>query len=310
MPTLLNAVNCKKYELGTGLVDCEPFFQEPKAFIITPMSWSMPVTETFDLDYVVSKIQDGTFVPFLNAVQFTENTAEPTRQDYTGGNRRTNRNGNPDYTFEYDNGTGFHAAAYSYNGYKGRVIIIDQAGTVQLQRNAASTVITGFYADDIWTRTYRQQAGDTRPATMIDVHLGNTEEFNRQMTLISSDTIGSNLNSDIYGVISVSIGIVTASVGNGLTVDVKSVNNTTFGVQGLDLNVFEIYNVTTNTVSTPIQAIESTTVAGRYKLADGLATAGQNIIVRTKSFALGYAGKPDDSNLLYRGQSTATVVTA
>lgn len=306
MPTAINAVNCKKYEAGLGLIDCEPFFGEPRAVIVTPPNWSLPVTETFDLDYIVEQVQNGVFVPFLNAVQFTENTGDSTKQDYTGGNRRTVRNANPDYTFEYNNGIAWHAAAYSYNGYKGRVIFIDKAGNMQLQRNVAGTQIMGFLADDINTRTYRQAAGDTSAGTMLDVHLDNPEEFNRQMVMVSRDTLGTNINSELNGIISVKVVVNSASVLNGVVVDITAIANSSFGIEALLVGNLEMLNVTTGVVSAITTATPSTSVIGRYTLVPTTApVAGNTVVVRTKNFGLNQATLLVDSSpaQLYKGTS-------
>lgn len=313
MPTLINAVNCKKYVAGLGLIDCEPFFGEPKSVFVTPPSWSVPVSTTIDLDYIVTQVQNGVFIPFLNAVQFTENTGDPTRQDYTGGNRRTVRNANPDYTFEFDNGISWHTAAYSYNGYKGRVILVDKAGNIKLQRNVAGDTLTGFLADDINTRTYRQASGDTSAGTMLDIHLDNPEEFNRQMVMISRDTLGTNINSELNGVINVKIAVVSASVANDIVVDITAVANSSFGIEGLLLGNLEMLNVTTGVVSNISVATPSTTIIGRYTLEPTIApTATDEIKVRTKNYGLNQATLIVDSSpaQLYKGESAEFTVTA
>lgn len=311
MPIAINAVNCKKYENGTGLVDCEPFFGEIQSVIVTPPNWSLPVTETFDLDYVVSKVQDGTFVPFLNTVQFTENTGDPARTEYSGGRRRTNRNANPDYMLDYDNGLGYHVASYSYNGYQGRVFFIDKSGNIQIQRNVSGTSIMGFLADDINTRTYRQQAGDTRPATSLEIHLANPEEFNRQMVLISVDSINANLNSELRGVVSVKLTVVSATA-TSVVVDVESVNNKVFGIEALAFGNFEINNVTDNAITTVGAATPSTAKEGRYTLGTFSPTlaASDSIIVQTKGYAINNATLITDSTQLYKGTSEPFTVTS
>lgn len=314
MPTLINAVNCKKFVLGTGLVDCEPFFGTPTSVMLVKPNWSLPVDDsaTFDLDYIVARVQDGTFVPFLKSKGFTENTPEPTRQDYPQGQRRTTRNGLPDYTFEYDNGLGFHKAGYSYNGSNWNVIIFDEAGNAQLQSNVAGTAVMGFSASDINTRTYRQRNGETAAATMIDIQLASAEEFNRQMVMIGVEQINANINSELRGVVSVKPVIVSASVANGIVVDVLSVNNTTFGIEALLLGNFEIYNVTDNVVTNVSAAVASTSIPGRYTLTSAAVAPGATDVIRvqTKGYSLGNATLLAGSTQLYKGQSDVFTMVA
>lgn len=313
MPTAINAVNCKKFVLGTGLVDCEPFFGQPTSALLVKKSWQLAVddSDTFDLDYIVARVQDGTFVPFLSAKGFTENTPDPTRQDYPQGQRRTIRNGNPDYTFEFDNGLGFHKASYSYNGSSWNVILFDQVGNAMLQSNVAGTILTGFSASDINTRTYRQAAGDTAAATMLEIQLANPEEFNRQMTLINVADINANINTELRGVISVNINIVSASAASGVVVDVTSVNNSIYGIEALLLGNFEMHNITDDVVSNISTAVASGTVAGRYTLTPTTPPSNGDVIqVATKGYSLGNATLLVGSTQLYKGISTEFTATA
>lgn len=314
MPTLINAANCKKFVLGTGLVDCEPFFGQPTTAMLVKKSWQLPVDDsaTFDLDYIVARVQDGTFVPFLSAKGFTENTPDPTRQDYPQGQRRTIRNGNPDYMFEYDNGLGFHKAAYSYNSSSWNVILFDQVGNAQLQSNVAGTILTGFAASDINTRTYRQASGDTAAGTMLEIQLASPEEFNRQMTLVAVADIGANINSELRGVVSVNINIVSASVASGIVVDVTSINNTAFGIEALLLGNFEVYNVTDDVITNASAAVASTTILGRYTITSAATApaATDEIRVQTKGYSLGNATLLAGSTQLYKGQSGVFEMTA
>lgn len=318
MPTNINAVNCKKFVLGTGLVDCEPFFGTPTSVILVKPNWSLPVDDTavFDLDYIVARVQDGTFVPFLASKGFTENTPDPTRQDYPQGQRRTIRNGLPDYAFDYDNGLGFHKAAYSYNASNWKVILFDEKGNAQLATNYAGTAITGFSASDINTRTYKQRNGDAAASTMLEIQLASTEEFNTQMAMVGVDTINGNVTTELRGVISVfpaSVpAIISASVANGIVVDVRSANNTSFGIEALLLGNFEIFNVTENVVTNVTTATASTTIPGRYTLVSAAtAPAATDVIrVQTKGYSLGNATLLAGSTQLYRGQSGVFTMVA
>lgn len=313
MPTQINAVNCKKFIKGTGLISCEPFFGEITSAFLTSKSWKLSLddAEDFDLDYVISKVQDGTFIPLLQKEEFTENTGEPTRKDFSGGKRRTIRNANPDYTLEFDNGIAYHGNVYTLNDGSWNVFFVDNSGNVQIQRNVAGTAIMGFDADDVNVRTYRQQQGDNSAGTLVDIHLADPEAFNRQMVMISRDEINANLNSEVLGVVSVEMTVVSATA-TSVVVDVKASNNTKYGIEALEATNFEIYNGTDDAVATVSTATASTTVLGRYTLSTFSPTLATSdvIQVQNKGYSLGQSTLIADTAQLYKGQSPEFTVTA
>lgn len=312
MPTAINSVECKKFVKGTGLVSCEPFFGQPTSIFLTAPGWSLPTatTASFDKEYIVQQIQGGVFIPFLNTVSFTENTPDPTRQEYTGGKRRTIRNGNPDYMFEFDNGVGFHTAAYSYNGGKFGAILFDEVGNAQLIASIDLATLYAIGLSDVNTRTYRQQSGDTASATMLEVQVESPEVFNRQMVIIPVEQIGVNVNNEVFGVVSVKINIVTASVANGIVVDVTAANNPKFGIRNLVMGSFQVANLTDDVTSSVSAAVESTSVPGRYTLTVTATPpgAGDSIQVMTYQYNADQSVRIPQTNQLYRGISPETMV--
>lgn len=313
MPTAINSRACKKYEAGTGLVDCELFFGEPSSFFLVRRGWTLNAnTTTLDKEYIINAIQSGTFIPFQATRAFTENTPDPTRQDYSGGERRTIRNGNPDYTFEFDNGVGFHAAAYSYNGGSFDLINVDRSGNLQLQRSIDNTTLKGFRISDLNTRTYRQRSGDTAAGTMVEIQLADVEAFNKQMALISVETLGVNVNDEVRGVVSVNMKVVSADVSDGtVVVDVTAVNNNQTGIRALTVDQFDLFNVTSNALVAITSVDESLTIAGRYTITPtAMPAAGQVIKVQTDGFNVGQAARISGSAQLYKGESANFTVTA
>lgn len=132
--TVVNGQNCKKVVLGTGTVDCEIKLSQPYSIIRVPNNWSFDVTSSgagFNLEYAIQQTQGGVFAPFLKTLEFTDNTADPTTEEFQGGATAVIRNGKPTYQMRFNNGIGFHKAAYSYNGFgTNSVILVDKAGNV------------------------------------------------------------------------------------------------------------------------------------------------------------------------------------
>jgi len=247
---LINAVNCNKDNLGLGIVECEARLKDFKSFILVPKSWRLSIAELATLTYtqMVGFVQDDTWQPFLNAVEFVNNTPDPTTKEYTGGVMSVIRNGKPQYSFEFDNGIGFQKAAYSKNSFNQyNVLLVDSAGTLVGATSADGLSFIGLTASMVNTRTYVPQVGDETAKTLVEFQLSNEDQFNKRMALLTVDQTNVDINSELMGVIGVNI-TGTASVANGFVVDVTAVNNTIFGIEALDETNFRIRNTATNTV--------------------------------------------------------------
>lgn len=311
MATQINALNCKKVKLGTGLIPCEIRFRQPKTILRTDPSWSFdPATETFNLAYVVSKIQDGTFTPFKNTIEFTENTADPTTQEYQGGDTFLVRNGKPTYAFAYDNGVGFHKAAYSYNGNRqNSVILVDKVGNVGVLSNVAGTKLSAHLTNMFNTRTMTMEAGDTSARTTLEFQIANEEAFNSRFTVISVDEIGADLNEEIDGIISVNIE-GTAAAGDPIEITVMGENNSIYGIEGLTASNFRVRNAVTNAVVT-LTSVTAGATPGAYTLTPTTPTvAAQKLIVETYDDDADVAVALVGDTVLYKGESPEITVSA
>jgi len=306
----INALLCNKAVFGTGLVPCELKLKDFKSFIIVPNSWSVNVTSgTFDKEYVIAQIQAGIFVPFLNALEFTNNTPDVTTKEYQGGIMSVIRNGKPQYTFEYDNGIGWHKAAYSYNSFQGySVLLVDSTGTIVAASSVDGTILTGFKLSMLNTGTYTPQVGDETAKTLISFQIANEEQFNRRMALITAEEAGVDINSEISGVIGVTI-TGTASVANGINVQVNAGNNTIFGIEGLTAANFRFTDTTTNTVLDIDSATPGTEPGSYVFVMDDPLVATHTIKVETYDLTASVATALVGESQLYRGVSPAITVT-
>lgn len=315
--TITNGANCKKFVLGTGMVDCEIRPSQPISVIRVPNNWSFDLTNNgagFNLEYAIGQTASGIFAPFLNTIEFTNNTPETTTQDYQDGGTAVVRNGKPTYMMSFNNGLGFHKAAYQYNGYgTNSVLLIDSVGNVWGQINDAGTVLRGFPTNMFNTATYQPKAGDTNAATNISFQIKDEDAFNRNLVLISREDIGANLNNELLGVVSVNIEVRSADVSDGtVVIKVTGVNNPKFGIQALNsVGAWDLVNVTANTISAISNVAASTTEAGVYTLTPTtMPTVGQVIQIQTKQFGLGEAYRVSPSAQLYRGISPEKTTVA
>lgn len=308
----INSKNCLKLLLGTGMVPCELKLKDFKSFLLVPKSWSLNVlTGTFDSEYVVSQIQNGTFVPFLNTVGFVVNTPETTTKEYPGGIMAAIRNGKPLFSFEYDNGPAWHGAAYSYNSFQAwNVLIVDSAGTIIALSSADKTKITGFPLSMLNTATDTPQVGDETAKTIITFQIANEEAWNTRKALLTTDISGVDINTDVNGIVSV-IMTGTSSVANGHKLKVVADSNETYGIMALATTNIRARNTVTNTVM-PITTVAETTPEDYTVTFTTPPTAGVKFVYETYDAT---ATPPTATaligdNLLYRGVSDEITVVA
>jgi hypothetical protein len=312
---IINAQNCNKTYLGLGLSDCELYLGEFRSVIAVPKGWSIPVSELvgMDLDYIVGLVQQQTFDPILNAIQFTDNTPDPTTQEYTGGVISVVRNGKPQYQFEFNNGVFFHKALYSRNAFKlYDVLLVDDSGTIVGATTVDGTRFTGLSASMFNTQTFRPKVGDTNPRTLLDIQLDNESQFNTRMALIVTAQSTVDVNTEINPITSVTI-TGTASAANDITVQVNYASNATKGVEGLVAANFRIRNLTTDAVVAITSVTESTVNKGEYLLEPTVALTATNVIVVEMYDAT--AIPPVNvaliaPNILYKGESAEMTVSA
>jgi len=311
MPTQIDALNCNKQFLGTGLVDCLLRKGKITSVIKVKPGWSFdPATETFDLAYVVSKVQDGTFAPFLNTLDFLNNTPESITKEYADHSIAVVSNGKPQRSLEFDNGIYWHKAAASYSGFRnGGVIEIDNNGTVWLQRNVAGTKLTAYDTNMFNVPTYTDAFNDETAKTFIMYQVRNEVAWTNQMTAITQEQIGADLNDELKGFNNT---IVTGTATPALiTVNVTAMGNTSYGIEALTEESFRVRNITTGLI-VPIDTVTAVPGnPGKYTIDPTTNITATNIIVVELYDAI--AEQPMallGDNLLYYGQSANITVTA
>lgn len=311
MATLINAINCNHQLLGTGIVPCTVKLGRIKSVLRVDPSWTFdPATETFDLDYVISKVQDGTFAPFLNTLAFANNTPETTTKEFEDGAIYAIRDGKPQFSMEYDNGIMWHQAAYSYNGNRtSSVILIDASGNVGLYRNVAGTQLTAMLTNMFSVPTWMPQVGDENAKTFINFQIESETAWNERLTVISVQQIGADLNDELKGFLNVTI-TGTASVANGISVTINAVANTSFGITGLTAPNFRVRDTTDNTVET-IDTVTAGATHGTYTIVlDPALTVAHKVVVEMYDTTAGVDTALVGTNLLYKGASAEMTVGA
>lgn len=265
-----NAVDCNKNRKGTGLIDCLLKLKQYYSFlVVTDPNWRLNIaTDTFDSEYIQSKIQDKTFIPFLQTLEFTNNTPDPTNKEYQGGDVAIIRNGKPAYMFEFDNGKNWHALAYAYNSFRAYgLLLVDKAGNVEGAHTLDGLYMKAYGLNYFNVRTYTPVTGDETAKTLIEFQIRNEEEFNTRPYIVSAGNVGMDINEDVFGVVAVNITAVgAASVANGLTVDIMAgALNNSFGIEGFLAANLRVRNITDDTVQA-IGTVTAGAIPGRYTI--------------------------------------------
>jgi len=313
----INTLLCNKDFLGTGLNPCE-FIQKKEwySFIKVPSGWSLSISELEGLTKaeVIALVQQTTFDLFYNATAFTDNTADPTNEDFSSGISLTVRNGLPMLQFEFRHGIAFQSAASSKNtSMQGGVILIDRDNNIYGTWNNDETEFSGFTLSMFNTQTYRPTTGDTGARTLIDMQLANEVEINRRMAVITADSLGFNIVKDIKPIVSTYVVINSASVANGINVTINGLGNRGYGMPGITVDNIRVVDMTDNTVES-IDTVSTGIEVGNYTITfDPDLTLGHQVKVvlwdATATPPVATALLADDVTLL-KGESKPFTVTA
>lgn len=311
---LINALDCNKIDLGLGVVECERRLGQFQTPILVPKGWSVPLAtiQALDFDGVVALVQAGTWQPILGSVEFTNNTPDVTTKEYTGGITAVIRNGKPQYTFEYDNGLGFHAALYSKNGFnKYDVLIADDAGTIVGATSADGLRFTALSASMVNTGTYVPVIGDDTAKSLLSIQLSNETQFNTRMATLTVGQSGVDINTEILAITGVTI-TATPTAGDPIPVVVNAVNNVAYGIEALTATNFRVVNTATNTVL-PIASVAAGVNEGEYAITlttpAGLVTGG-TITIEVYDATVPTNVALVGENQLYKGKSSVLTVAA
>lgn len=311
---LINAINCNKENLDLGIVECQQFLKELKTPILVKKGWSMDKAgfEALDVDGFIELIQSGVWQPVFGSKQFTDNTPDPTTEEYSGGIMSTVRNGKPQYQFDYDRGVAFHKALYSKNSFGAYdMIILDAASSMLLATSADGTKVSALSAGMVNTRTFKPASGDTSSITSFEFQLTNEDQFNRRMAVYTVDQSEVDFNEELAAIIGATI-TGTAEAGDPIQVQVNAVSNGNYGVQGLVAANFRVINTVTNAV-VAITSVAPGINEGQYAITPTTpTTAGQVLKVElydataTVPVAVARIG---DTSELYRGSTQPPHIT-
>lgn len=299
-----NFKDCAATNEGTGLADCFSKWGQPVGFILTPKSWEVATSETFDSAYVNEQIQLGNFIPFLQGFNnFTENTGDPATNESNTGITTVIRNAKPMYQFDFTNGIGWHGSAYSYNSQsKFNVLLVFENGNIGAAISKDGLELSGFTLGSFNVRTYRLQSGTDLEVSQITMQLTNTNQFNTQAVTIEASQLDFE-PQELEGVLQVDLGITTAAAGD-ITMTAKAKLNHAIDITSLTAANVE---VTVNGVVDSAATMGAFT-DGSYAVTPGVPLAvGDVVSVRLYDIVLDTSVILVSDNF-YKGKSAAITV--
>lgn len=215
MSVLINQKDCLVSRKNLGIPDCIVEVGIPRGFIIVPKGWSINLeSATFDKAYVDDQIQQGNFVPVMGAVEFTNNTPEPTTEEAQGGILTVVRNGLPQFAFKFwKGGWRFASALYSYNSQQAfDLLLAFENGAIAGATNG--TVFSGFDMGMLNSGTYMFTDGNTQSSVTVSMQLVNQDQYNRDVAILTPDVLDFNVTSDLFPITDIVMTGTAAAAGD------------------------------------------------------------------------------------------------
>lgn len=306
MQTLFNYLVCSAERKGTGVPACYVETDVPNGFYLAAPNWSFdPSQVAFNRAYVTEQIQAKNLIPFLNSLQFTDNTEDDVFQTFATGIKAVVRNGLPEFAFDYSKGYCFHSAAHSYNSYAAyKVVFVWNNGVHGFAKNSDGT-LSGLDMGYFKAGTYKNNSGSETQTTPVSFQLTNAIQYNENMAFLSAEQLDF-VPSNINGVVDAMLTIQGDIEGTDTTFDVavKVHCNTSINVLGLTVADLQLTGDTSKSISTV--AYNSST--GLYTITmDAPAVEGELIGIRLYDTADDYT-VVDLSGTLYEGESEIKTV--
>ncbi len=307
---IINVKDCVNSRKNTGFGDCVLEFGIPKGYILTPKGWSLDLnTQTFDKTYINEQIQAGEFIPFMGAVEFTDNTPENNKEEFQGGVKSTNRNGLPEFGYKFIRGGWlFNNAVASWDTFaQYDMLMVFEKGIAGV--TLADGVLGAFDLGDISTNTYKHFDGNASGHTMVSLQLLSAEQYRNDVAMLDKVALGyGNPVNEILPISDVVFTDGTADASdNKITFKMAFKMNEGEVVQGADIPNFKVYE---DGVSKTISVSTFNSLTKKYELTLSVApVAASKIVVTTYDDVAGVA-VAKINNRFFKGESAEITTTA
>lgn len=190
MATLLDSItrqSCGSSALGTGTKYCDFNPKDIEHVVFTPKDLSIPLTEDFDLAYFETLQLAGNAVLLKNAFEFTDSTADNTKQTSATGKIQISQKGRNEFAFKYTDGLGFYQALQSLDS-RGtyRVILIDSENNWIFTEDGEDS-IKGFLTTYVASEATRFDTGSEVTSKMLSFQLASRDEMDKRVAWIEND---------------------------------------------------------------------------------------------------------------------------
>lgn len=297
---MIDSKNCETAKSGTGLPACLAGLGQPKGVILTSLGWSEDVETTIDKDYIVQKIQEKVFIPFINATGFEQTTPEATTQEFQDGTILKVRDGKPQYSFNYVEQVAFQKVATAYDSHKQyKAILVFDNDVMFLANNG--TKVSGFSLGMFSVGTYLFNTGSESGYTPIMMQLLDKKQFDNGSVLDPEF----DLTNEVNGIIDATItGMATA--GGDVVAEIKATANKAFDILGLTVDNFRLI---VNGVAESATAVTFDDVANSYEITPtSTLVASDTVVVELYDSTIS-ASVAKVGDQLYQGKSSE-IVTA
>ena len=231
--TKVNYFDCDQQRKGTGTISCEIPTGVPTGFFLVSKTWRLDVsTDAFTTEYINTQIKNKTFVPFLNAINFTDNSEDPITFTTQIGVKLLARDGKPEFSLDYSKGYSFHSAAWSYNSFGNYdVILTYDNGVAFAAKDGTGENLKGHSAGLVNTANFMHKDGAESEKTTITFQLTNPNEYNADGALLDPSSNGFDIDV-INGIVDATVTKESNATTN-VVVSVLASANSSIAIQGL-----------------------------------------------------------------------------
>jgi len=260
--TIKNTLECGLSALGTGTKNCAFEIKLINGVYAVKRRTTIADSDTFDKDYMLGLIQQGTAIPLIDAIGFTDDSADDTIQTTQSGVEIKANLGRYKFTLEYKKGEYFNKALSSLDSFGAYdIILVDEAGNWLMTQNLSGEA-KGFKAGMFSPMKTKLNDGSVATSKSLVFQLLDRSEWdNRLVWLDASETGFSPDEADGVNDITASFNVAPANSDTTLIVDMVSTADNTTALEGL---VDAYILVTVDDVVTATTWVESVTIPGRY----------------------------------------------
>ena len=232
MSTKVNYFDCDQQRKGTGTLACEIPTGVPTGFFLVDKNWTITTAnEEFSNTYIITKIKEKVFVPFLNAINFTDNSEDPITFTTQLGVKLLARDGKPEFVLDFSKGYAFHSAAWSYNSFGNYNVILTYDNGVVFLAKTDKGQLKGHSVGIVNTGNFTHKDGAESEKTSVMFQLTNPNEYNADGALL--DPVSNGFDIDIIrGIVDTTLEKISNST-TVVVVSVKASANAAISIVGL-----------------------------------------------------------------------------